>query len=281
MKQAYVILQEIRGIYMNTEDVKTRLSKLESIKNVAEKELENAPEGSLLLYKNSRGIQFYHRRENGVRKYIRKKDVSTVSKLAQKEYDKKIIKVIDEEERLIRDFLKGYNPNSLQDIYESFPESKRKYISKYEVTDAEYADNWLATKKEKLGNVEVEEHLKELALITENGEYVRSKSEKIIADTLFKKNIAYVYEELLYLKGYGYVRPDFVVLNKTTRKEYIWEHFGLMDDQAYIHKAIKKIELYARNGYIMGKNLIVTFENKETPLNMLMINNTIKAFFDN
>ena len=266
---------------MIKEHLEVRLLKLQSIKAKAEKSLINAPEGKIQACKHLDNIQYYYKKDDGKRKYIRKRNVELIRRLSQKEYDQKVLKKIDEEERRIKKFLAKYNSNSIQDIYESFPESKKKYISKYEVTDAEYADNWLATKKEKLGNVEVEEHLKELALITENGEYVRSKSEKIIADTLFKKNIAYVYEEPLYLKGYGYVRPDFVVLNKTTRKEYIWEHFGLMDDQAYIHKAIKKIELYARNGYIMGKNLIVTFENKETPLNMLMINNTIKAFFDN
>ena len=50
--------------------------------------------------------------------------------------------------------------------------------------------------------------LKELGLITEKGEYVRSKSEKIIADTLTKNNINYVYELPLRLKGYGTVKPD-------------------------------------------------------------------------
>ena len=37
--------------------------------------------------------------------------------------------------------------------------------------------------KNNLGRIEPDEQLKELGLITEKGEYVRSKSEKIIADT--------------------------------------------------------------------------------------------------
>ena len=73
--------------------------------------------------------------------------------------------------------------------------------------------------KNNLGRIEPDEQLKELGLITEKGEYVRSKSEKIIADTLTKNNINYVYELPLRLKGYGTVKPDFTVLNKRTRHE--------------------------------------------------------------
>ncbi|MFQ6929598.1 MAG: hypothetical protein ACLRR3_00115 [Eubacterium sp.] len=38
----------------------------------------------------------------------------------------------------------------------------------------------------------------------------------------------------LRLKGYGTVKPDFTVLNKRTRHEYVWEHFGMMDDSIYV-----------------------------------------------
>ena len=59
------------------------------------------------------------------------------------------------------------------------------------------------------------------AIITEKGEAVRSKSEKIIADKLYMKEIPYVYEQPLYLKGYGYVVPDFKILNVRTKKRIL------------------------------------------------------------
>ena len=124
-----------------------------------------------------------------------------------------------------------------------------------------------------------DEQLKELGLITEKGEYVRSKSEKIIADTLTKNNINYVYELPLRLKGYGTVKPDFTVLNKRTRHEYVWEHFGMMDDSIYVKNAIKKIEQYGKSGYVQGRNFIATFESKEAPLNTVTINRAIQDFF--
>ena len=141
------------------------------------------------------------------------------------------------------------------------PEEKGIFVTKYELTDEEYAKMWEESKNN-LGRIEPDEQLKELGLITEKGEYVRSKSEKIIADTLTKNNINYVYELPLRLKGYGTVKPDFTVLNKRTRQEYVWEHFGMMDDSIYVKNAIKKIEQYGKSGYVQGRKFIATFESK-------------------
>ena len=73
-------------------------------------------------------------------------------------------------------------------------------------------------------------------------------------------NIPYCYEVPLYLKGYGYVKPDFKVLNVATRKEY-WEHYGMMDNKDYIIKALKKKNSYLSNNFIVGDNLIETYES--------------------
>ena len=55
-------------------------------------------------------------------------------------------------------------------------------------------------------------------ILTEKGERVRSKSEKIIADYLYRKNILYKYEKPLYLNGYGIVYPDFYITFQKNRK---------------------------------------------------------------
>nr|WP_302624538.1 hypothetical protein [uncultured Eubacterium sp.] len=38
----------------------------------------------------------------------------------------------------------------------------------------------------------------------------------------------------MYLKKYGYVVPDFKILNVRTKKEYYLEHFGMMDGNVYV-----------------------------------------------
>lgn len=104
-------------------------------------------------------------------------------------------------------------------------------------------------------------------IVTEKGERVRSKSEKILADYFYRNNILYQYEKPLYLKGYGTVYPDFTFLSKKTRKEIYWEHEGMMDKPEYAKSAVKKIELYQRNGIHLGERLILTFETELTVLN--------------
>jgi len=73
------------------------------------------------------------------------------------------------------------------------------------------------------------------------GTRVRSKSEALISNSLERWEVPQLYEMPLILKGYGKVRPDFMVLNVRTRQEYIWEHLGMLDDPVYLEKAMKKI----------------------------------------
>ena len=50
----------------------------------------------------------------------------------------------------------------------------------------------------------------------------------------------------------------------------------MMTDSAYAKNAMKKIELYGRNGYYAGKNIIYTFESAECPLNTLCTDKIIE-----
>ena len=113
---------------------------------------------------------------------------------------------------------------------------------------------------------------------TTNGERVRSKSEIIIADLLTKEGIPYRYECPIYLIGIGRIYPDFTVLNIRNRKEFLWEHFGMMDDPVYAENAIHKIRLYEQNGFFPGENLILTYESKKTPINQKILMNLIDKY---
>ena len=109
------------------------------------------------------------------------------------------------------------------------------------------------------------------------GVRVRSKSEVIIADALSRAKIPFRYEYPTSIKGWGTLYPDFTCLDKRTREEIIWEHFGLMGDPDYAENAIQKIARYATSGYILGKNFIATFETGTTPLSVKQVQAYIKA----
>lgn len=115
-------------------------------------------------------------------------------------------------------------------------------------------------------------------IVTEKGERVRSKSEKILADYFYRNNILYQYEKPLYLKGYGTIYPDFTFLSKKTRKEIYWEHEGMMDKPEYAKSAVKKIESYQRNGIHLGERLILTFETELTVLNSRIVEELVERY---
>ena len=115
-------------------------------------------------------------------------------------------------------------------------------------------------------------------IVTEKGERVRSKSEKILADYFYRNNILYQYEKPLYLKGYGTIYPDFTFLSKKTRKEIYWEHEGMMDKPEYAKSAVKKIESYQRNGIHLGERLILTFETELTVLNSQIVEELVERY---
>ena len=115
-------------------------------------------------------------------------------------------------------------------------------------------------------------------IVTEKGERVRSKSEKILADYFYRNNILYQYEKPLYLKGYGTIYPDFTFLSKKTRKEIYWEHEGMMDKPEYAKSTVKKIESYQRNGIHLGERLILTFETELTVLNSQIVEELVEKY---
>ena len=95
---------------------------------------------------------------------------------------------------------------------------------------------------------------------------------------LAKEDVPYRYEYPLYLEGADTIYPDFMVLNVRLRKELYWEHFGIMDDAEYAEKAVRKIAKYYMNGFYPGENLILTYETRATPLNVLQIKEIIKHY---
>ena len=115
-------------------------------------------------------------------------------------------------------------------------------------------------------------------ILTEKGERVRSKSEKILADFFFRRNILYKYEKPLYLKGYGTVYPDFTFLSKRTGQEIFWEHEGMMDRQEYAKSAVRKIESYQKNEIYPGDRLILTFETEQSVLNSNIIERLVNKY---
>lgn len=102
--------------------------------------------------------------------------------------------------------------------------------------------------------------------------FVRSKAEKVISKALIGKGIYFYYEKpLIAQDNLSFKLPDFTF--KYRRKEYYWEHNGMMADFDYERRTIKKKNWYIENGY--QDNLI------ETPIEGMNLTESINYVFEN
>lgn len=79
---------------------------------------------------------------------------------------------------------------------------------------------------------EMVEYRRNLPYIGLDGNYYKSKGEKIIADYLFEYDIPYIYEKNFWWKGLNY-KPDFVIPLNTELKGIVIEYLGLAGDPQY------------------------------------------------
>ena len=122
-------------------------------------------------------------------------------------------------------------------------------------------------------------HLENLKISAANGLLVRSKSEAFIASELYAAGIPFRYECLLILNNGNALYPDFTILNPYTKEIVIWEHFGMMEDEEYSKLAMIKTKDYISNGFIPDRNLILTYETKNAPLDFGLVKKKVKYLF--
>lgn len=194
------------------------VQRLEIIIDEAERFIAHAPEGHLRILQKGTINSYYLRDDpkDNSGHYIKKSNMNLIRQLAQKEYAKKIVRVADGNKRAIERFLSTYRFDGIEQVYDKLSLPRKQLIMPYIIPDEEFIAQW-QQEKYPVKNQKLEE---DTGIYTEKGEAVRSKSEKILADKFNLLNIPYHYEKPLYLEGYGYVHPDFTVLNKRTRKEY-------------------------------------------------------------
>lgn len=248
--------------------ISSEIAKIGKLKKLVEKSLKKAPEGALVVSKSNNVAQFFHKTESNQKKgkYIPKQKSKLIAALAQKEYDISFEKMLEIQENKLKRALRAIPENELELVYEKLTEAKKPYVTPYVLSDEEYVKEWLSVQY--TGKIYKDEYPK---YTTERGEKVRSKSEKIIADLLYRLGIPYRYEFPLYTTGFGTIYPDFMILIISSKKEVYLEFFGMMDDAEYCEKAIQKIQELARNGIVLGKNLYAIFESQSTPLDTKLV----------
>lgn len=257
-----------------------RVTTLSDLIDFEKKRLQDAIEGQLEIHSTRASTSYYIVKvENGkkIRKYIPKEDIKTAKALAQRDYDLKVMKTAETEIRTLKKLTDRYAAGTVENVYLNLSPERQKLVTPIRQSDDEFVKAWLE-KPYTIPPFANEEWEKGKTFESENGLAVRSKSEALISNKYDFNEIPKRFEDALYLEGYGWVAPDFRVLNVRLRKEFIHEHLGRMDDSKYAAKNIAKINAYIRNGYIPGVNLILTFETRDHPFDPAIMDNIIKAY---
>lgn len=203
--------------------------------------------------------------------YIKKNELSVAAAIAQRDYEEALL---DEQQRelcFVERTIAGYMPDRAEEVLDSLHPGRRCLVKSAIITDAQYASNWL-NRKYKPNPFHDAPRFQ-----TASGIMVRSKSEMIIADLLHEAGIPFFYEFPFKLNGSFLYYPDFFCLNPHTRQEFIWEHFGRMDDSGYCSHAVRKLADYQQ--YLPEDcGLLATFEDGALPFTQQHAEAALKRF---
>lgn len=273
--------------------VQNRIAEFEELVLKLSASLSDAPSGFLSISPHQGSYQYFLVAENARRTetYIPREKIETARKLAQRDYNRRMLSEMLVQLNALKKFEKKYVAQKLEGYFETLHTARRSLVTPLLLPNEDFAALWQSVPYE---GRPFEDDACDLR--TANGERVRSKSEIIIADTLFRLGIPYRYEyPHLFLKTEDVMQkekskrknlrtrsirifPDFTCLNVRTRGEYIWEHFGLVDSPSYAENVNEKLCMYAANDFYYGQNLIMTQETKDKPLSPWMVERLARRF---
>ena len=249
---------------------------LEQLMKQAQARLAKAPKGFLRIVKKRTWTEYYYKGAETSRngRYIAKSEFELVQKIVQRDYDEQLVKTAEKRTKAITEFLRRYDMTDLKEVYRKMNPYRRELLITHVLSDEEYIREWQSVEYE--GKPFTDENQE---IVTERGERVRSKSEKIIADKLNMLGISYRYEYPLVLEGNVKVYPDFTILKMPEREEVYLEHFGMMDDEDYVENVLFKLATYEKNEIYLGVKLFVTYETGKRQLNTRTLDKMLRKLF--
>lgn len=236
--------------------------------------LADLPQGRLHSVKFS-GKNYYYLRSNANKeKYIGTEEHELVQKLKARRFAEYSLSVAKKDEKLLCSLIKNYEPFSPEYITSKLPRIYRTKTAEYiEGIDFMCASDWAEAPYPRNSN-----YAGQLTHLTLKGDFVRSKSEAIIANLLFSKNIPYRYEEEISL-GSRIFAPDFIIAVPREGRIKILEHAGMISDRDYRNSLAWKVSQYIAHGFMPLDNLFLTYDDIEGNINTKLIESIIDTYF--
>ncbi len=253
-----------------------RIERLEMAVESAKEMLKDAPEGSLKINNGKDRTRYYHitRKGDSKGRYIHTSENELLTRLAQKDYAQKMIIEASRELTDTRAFLQSVEKNASESLYSSLHPKRRVLLDPILRNEDERIRYWNSLPYS-VSTYEPEEKVFQ----TRRGEMVRSKSELLIADMYYELGIPYRYECALKLKKGKVKYPDFTLYHAGRRTVLYHEHLGLLDDEGYRERNMKKLRQYEESGICLGKNLIISWESENFPFNIQVFRKQIEEIF--
>lgn len=231
--------------------------------------IRSSPEGGLKIRRRNgkeelRRVTYRPRTEHSITN-----DRMAVAHLIQKEISVEVICRCEHNIRQIKQLQNKYLPIDTMAIKEAMPQSHRHLVKPYQ--DILY-DHWADQEYHKR-----EDYNKQRIHTTRKGERVASKSEVIIANSLYENDIPYHYDEQsMVISNWGnHYYYDFTIPLPNGDKIY-WEHFGMLSNREYMEHSLCKLYYYHQEGITIGRNLIITVDDIDGNCDSIAIYNVIK-----
>ncbi len=208
-------------------------------------------------------------------KYIKDENINFAEQIALRDYYQTLYEVLNDQLAKLK-FLSAINIEEIiNNCYLSMNEGKRSLIPPIEGSIQSRIDAWY-DEKYKIN----QSYPETLIHPTDRGEYVRSKSEELIANYLYsmKEFIDYRYERPLEVVIAGkkeIIHPDFTIINLRTGKIFVLEHVSRLDQPEYHDAFVWKHRAYIENGMYQDGRIIYSFESAGKPLDMKQIKKLI------
>ena len=253
--------------------VQRELLRFQEMRQKYFEELDGLPEGHLEAG-DINGNRYYTLSLDGKRAYLGRGQMPVVQGIQKRYLLEKSILILDKDIKLMKDYVKKYSSPYGDDLIKRLPKAyKPESVLNSVAINCTDSDKWERSQYVRSGrNPEGLKHR------TIKGDMVRSKSEVLIANMLFTKNIPYHYEEELPLSG-KIIAPDFKIAVCSENRFKLLEHCGMMGNDQYCASFTWKLQMYIRNGYLPWKDVFFTFEDLDGNIDTKLIDEMIENYF--
>lgn len=250
--------------------------------STAKHRLALAPKGALLARKRKKKTDYYHivdeKKKEKESRRIRKQininhNQALILQLTDKLIQQRVLRRSRHNLFYLKKLFENYLPSDFNSVSSLLGPSYDHVVSQQK---KQYLEQWRNMPYPK-APFDPRFHVHE----TDSGELVRSKSEQIILNTLCTYPFVVHYEEeFLYKNGVPGINrcyPDFTIILPDGSR-ILWEHLGRLDDPGYCQRTAAKLNLYQQNGYVIGKNLILTMDDDKGNISSALVIDAIEHY---